>query len=136
MRATASSHAAGIFGETGVRPALERLEERVLHDLFGEIEVAGTEHPREPGNHLPRAGAEQMVDEHAGVRTGLGWRHGCKMAGGGRYMGSICRTSTLPVLEMRTVMQARDRLIVVARLDDEVAAQYFLRLAVWPVGHA
>ena len=59
----AEQPAAGIVGHAGIRPLLQRLDERILHDFFSEIEVGGTEDTGQPGDHLSRAAAEQMVDE-------------------------------------------------------------------------
>ena len=53
---------ARVLRHAGVRPLLERLDERVLHDLLREIEVRRPEDPCEPRDHLPRPAAEQMVD--------------------------------------------------------------------------
>ena len=39
------------------------LTQRVLHDFFGELEVRRAEDARQPGDHLSRAAAEQMVDQ-------------------------------------------------------------------------
>jgi hypothetical protein len=53
----------GIGRDAGVRPLLKCFDERVLHDLLGEVDVGGPENSREPGDHLSGAGAEQMVDQ-------------------------------------------------------------------------
>jgi hypothetical protein len=53
----------GIVGNARERPLLQRLDERVLHDLFGELEVGRAEDAREPCDHLSRPVAEQMVHE-------------------------------------------------------------------------
>ena len=54
---------AGVLRHARVRPLLQRLEQRILHDFFRQLQVGGTEDAREPGDQLPRAAAEQMVDE-------------------------------------------------------------------------
>ncbi len=54
---------AGILRNAGVRPLLQRLEERFLHDFFRQLQVGRAEDAREPGDHLSRAAAEQMVDQ-------------------------------------------------------------------------
>jgi len=59
----AKQPAAGVLRHAGVRPLLQRLEQRFLHDLFRQLEVRRTENAREPGNQLSRVTAEQMVDQ-------------------------------------------------------------------------
>ncbi len=57
----------GIFGHAVERPLLQRLEQRVLHDLLGEVQMRGTEDPGQPGDHLSRTLAKQMVHGSVGV---------------------------------------------------------------------
>jgi hypothetical protein len=79
----------------GVRPLLQRFDQRVLHDFFDQLQVRGTEDARQPGDQPARAVAEQMVDElmrRAGT-AGVFSRHGETSP---RYIVSICRTSIVP----------------------------------------
>ena len=52
-----------LFGHTSKRPLLQRRYQRILHGVFGHRQVTRPERPREPGDHLPRLAAEQMLNK-------------------------------------------------------------------------
>ena len=56
----------GVVRDAAVRPLLERLEQRVLHDFFSQLEMFRPEDVGQPGDHLSRARTEQMIDELMG----------------------------------------------------------------------
>src|SRR5215467_1322184 len=58
---------ARLGGHPAERPDGEGAHEGVLHRLLGEIEPGRPEPAREPRHHLPRAVAEQMLDELANL---------------------------------------------------------------------
>ncbi len=53
----------GIVGDAVVGPLAQRLEQRFLHDVFGQLQALGPEDTRQGGDHLPRLVAEQVVYE-------------------------------------------------------------------------
>jgi hypothetical protein len=59
---------ARILRDAAQRPLLHRRHERLLHDLFGQRQMRRAEDPREGGDHLSRAVAEQMIDQRVDVR--------------------------------------------------------------------
>ena len=67
--AVAMSHAPGLSGTPDVRPLLERRDERVLRELFGDADVAHD--PREPGDEPRRLDPKDRVNR----ALRLGARH-------------------------------------------------------------
>ena len=82
-----------VVGHAAVRPRLERTQQRVLHDLLGEVEPVGAEPAGQHGHHPAGAVAEQMRDESADGAAVVR-RHGIVQLRG--PISSICRTSSEP----------------------------------------
>jgi hypothetical protein len=61
-----SDPAGRVGGHALDRPTRHRLDERLLHGVLGEVEVA--EHPDQGRDRPPRLAPEQAVDDRAGRR--------------------------------------------------------------------
>jgi len=61
-----------VLGDSAVRPLPQRLQERFLDHVFGEVQVLQPEDVGQGGQHLPRLAAEQMLDQLPNLRAGLG----------------------------------------------------------------
>ncbi len=93
---------AGLVGDAGARPLLERGDERVLRQLLGHADVA--HHAREAGDELGLLDAEDRVD---GVMC-IGSRHGYRYqhlqvarASAGDVLGaSLCGRAVVRFLEL------------------------------------
>ena len=64
--AVAMSQAPGIVRDAGLRPLLERRDERVLREVLGEPDVAHD--PREPRDELRRLDPPDRLDRAVRVR--------------------------------------------------------------------
>jgi hypothetical protein len=49
-----------------MRPQLQRLDQRLLHHIFGKLQMAWAEDAGQRGQDTARLMAEQVVDEFAG----------------------------------------------------------------------
>jgi hypothetical protein len=86
---------ARVVGHAPVGPRRQRAEQRVLHDLLGEVEPVGAQPAGQHGDHASGAVTEQVIDEPANRVTVLA-AHGTVRTGGPSPRSAEARASRPP----------------------------------------